>query len=147
MKNFKIVILLCAIILVAIFAVQNSAAVTIRFLTWHLNISQALIIIFSAALGVLIGLALSLIKSFHHNRDMKAANLQKADAQAKIEALERENLDLNTRVKLMRSELEKRNVETERMSEEITQEKTVQAEEEFSELSLPIQETETEPTK
>ena len=56
MKNMKTISLLLAIIFVSAFAVQNSMSVVIRFLLWKLEISQALVIVLTAVMGVLIGL-------------------------------------------------------------------------------------------
>lgn len=42
-------------LIVAIFIVQNAAAVDVSFLVWTLSMSRALLIIFSVAIGFLLG--------------------------------------------------------------------------------------------
>lgn len=110
MKNFKIVSLLVAIILVSIFAVQNSMSVVIKFLIWRLELSQALIIVLTVVMGVLIGIGLSLIKNWKYSRDIKHANSEKQNAQVSVMSLEKENAEL----KLNINELEKRLKELEK---------------------------------
>lgn len=110
MKNMKTISLLLAIIFVSAFAVQNSMSVVIRFLLWKLEISQALVIVLTAVMGVLIGLGLSLIKNWKYSRDIKHANSEKQNAQVSVMSLEKENAEL----KLNINELEKRLKELEK---------------------------------
>ena len=49
MAQFKIITILIGLVLVTVFAVQNSANVIIKFLIYHFTVSQALIIILSVA--------------------------------------------------------------------------------------------------
>ena len=110
MKNMKTISLLLAIIFVSAFAVQNSMSVVIRFLIWKLQISQALIIVLTVVMGVLIGIGLSLIKNWKYSRDIKQANNEKQNAQVSVMSLEKENAEL----KLNINELEKRLKELEK---------------------------------
>ena len=110
MKNMKTISLLLAIIFVSAFAVQNSMSVVIRFLLWKLEISQALVIVLTAVMGVLIGLGLSVVKSWKYSRDIKQANNEKQSAQVSVMSLEKENAEL----KLNNNELEKRLKELEK---------------------------------
>ena len=110
MKNMKTISLLLAIIFVSAFAVQNSMSVVIRFLLWKLEISQALVIVLTAVMGVLIGLGLSVVKSWRYRRDIKQANNEKQSAQVSVMSLEKENAEL----KLNINELEKRLKELEK---------------------------------
>lgn len=99
MKNAKVILLMLAIISVSVFAVQNSETVTLHFLTYKMGVSQALIIILSAAMGVLIGLGLSILKSFRDSRDIKLAKNEAGNMQIKLVSAEKENANLHLQVK------------------------------------------------
>lgn len=99
MKNAKVILLMLAIISVSVFAVQNSEMVTLHFLTYKMGVSQALIIILSAAMGVLIGLGLSILKSFRDSRDIKLAKNEAGNMQIKLASAEKENANLLLQVK------------------------------------------------
>lgn len=43
---------------VALFSVQNAGVITVRFLHWHFELSQALVILLAAFFGGLVGLLL-----------------------------------------------------------------------------------------
>ncbi|MDN5347872.1 MAG: hypothetical protein PWP65_1436 [Clostridia bacterium] len=59
-------------LLVAIFAVQNSAPVDIRFLTWEFRqISLVIVILGSAAVGAVFVLCLGLLKQFRLARTLR----------------------------------------------------------------------------
>ena len=60
--DWKFVLALVFALIVAVFALQNAAPVEISFLTMELSISQALIILVSAAFGALAVLLLSLVR-------------------------------------------------------------------------------------
>lgn len=82
--DWKFVLALIFSLIVAIFALQNADAVDISFLTLELSISQALVILISAAFGALAVLLLSLIRWIKYQSKLKSAS--KA-----ISALEQEN--------------------------------------------------------
>ena len=71
-------------VLVVLFALQNSASVTINFLFVEHTMSQALVILISAIFGAIIVLLLGLVKQIQSN--MKIRNLTK-----KINRLEEED--------------------------------------------------------
>lgn len=60
--DWKFVLALVFALIVAVFALQNAGAVDISFLTMELSISQALVILISAAFGALVVLLLSLVR-------------------------------------------------------------------------------------
>lgn len=60
--DWKFVLALVFALIVAVFALQNAVAVDISFLTMELSISQALVILISAAFGALAVLLLSLVR-------------------------------------------------------------------------------------
>ncbi|NBI06932.1 LapA family protein [Senegalia massiliensis] len=63
-------------VLIATFAVQNSASVAINFLFTKVEVSQALVIFISAALGAIIVAFLGLVK---HRKMNKTINQQKLE--------------------------------------------------------------------
>jgi len=60
--SWKFVLSLLFALVVAVFAIQNAAAVDVQFLKWEVSISQALIVLIAAIIGALIVLLLSLVK-------------------------------------------------------------------------------------
>ena len=54
--NFKLLILLILMLLVAVFGVQNAGMISVRFLLWQFAMSQALVIMLAAVCGGLAGL-------------------------------------------------------------------------------------------
>lgn len=69
--EFKFVISLVFAILVAIFAIQNSGVVEIRFFFTDLAISQAVVILASSIIGAIIVFLLSLINRIKQNLKIK----------------------------------------------------------------------------
>ncbi|MDH3672743.1 MAG: LapA family protein [Gammaproteobacteria bacterium] len=53
--NYKLILSLVLVGLVALFIVQNATVVDIRFMFWTISMSRALMIFFLLAIGVLIG--------------------------------------------------------------------------------------------
>lgn len=89
--DWKFVLALVFALIVAIFALQNAGAVDISFLTMELSISQALVILISAAFGALVVLLLSLVRWIKCQAKIKN--------QAKtINALEQENRHLKMKL-------------------------------------------------
>ncbi|QDR80850.1 LapA family protein [Sporomusa termitida] len=58
-------------LLVAVFAVQNSLAVTVSFLVWSFQTSLVIIILGSAAFGALTILSLSMLVQFRLRRTLR----------------------------------------------------------------------------
>lgn len=56
MRSVKIIISLLLIIAVLVFAIQNIAAIEIRFLVWHFSIPRALLIAALLGIGFVIGM-------------------------------------------------------------------------------------------
>ena len=94
MAQFKIITILIGLVLVTVFAVQNSANVIIKFLIYHFTLSQALIIILSVAVGVVIGLMVGLTRNFKTSKNIKKLSRENTDVQTKISSLETENENL-----------------------------------------------------
>ncbi|HVI40581.1 MAG TPA: LapA family protein [Anaerovoracaceae bacterium] len=103
--DWKFVLALVFALIVAIFALQNAGAVDVSFLTMQLSISQALVILISAAFGALVVLLLSLIRWIKCQSKIK--NLAKT-----ISALEQEN-------KQLKIELEEYTAKKEQLTEPI----------------------------
>lgn len=107
--NIKIVLMLLVVVIIAVFAVQNSKVVTIRFFVWSVYISQALIIVLSAVFGIIAGLLLSISRSIEAGRNLKQAKKQVDDAgqdsillKTQIEDLEKENSNLKEQLILLK---------------------------------------------
>jgi len=89
--DWKFVLALVFALIVAVFALQNAGAVDISFLTMELSISQALVILISAAFGALVVLLLSLV------RWIKCQSKIKNQAKT-ISSLEQENKQLKMKL-------------------------------------------------
>lgn len=89
--DWKFVLALVFALIVAIFALQNAGAVDISFLTMELSISQALVILISAAFGALVVLLLSLV------RWIKCQSKIKSQSKT-VNALEQENKQLKMKL-------------------------------------------------
>lgn len=108
-------------VLVVIFALQNSANVTINFLFVEQTISQAIVILISAIFGAIIVLLLSMLQQIKLN--MKIRNLTKTVNKFEEEAilekekeasLDRERLEEENRILRENEEI----VNSERLAEE-----------------------------
>ena len=72
----KFIFSLILAVLVAIFAIQNSAAVPVNFIVYHLEISQALIILISAIIGAIMEFSLGFMKKLNLNKKIKKKEKQ-----------------------------------------------------------------------
>lgn len=54
--RISLLLALVLMMLVAVFSVQNAGVITVRFLTWRFEMSQALVILLAAFSGALFGL-------------------------------------------------------------------------------------------
>ncbi len=107
MQVYLILALIFAL-LVAAFAIQNTAVVTINFLFWEGSISLVLVILGSVAAGALLFFVLGVIKQFANNRerkellkakerlsaDLAEANRQLEAAEAKLREVTRTKKEL-----------------------------------------------------
>lgn len=82
--DWKFFLALIFALIVAIFALQNAGDVEISFITLELSVSQALVILVSAAFGALVVLLLSLMRWIKYQSKLRSA------AKA-LSALEQEN--------------------------------------------------------
>ena len=57
-----IVMTICVLCALIIFAVQNYGVIDVRFLTWSFTTSRAILIFLSLLIGIFIGYILALIK-------------------------------------------------------------------------------------
>ncbi|WP_099191373.1 LapA family protein [Tepidibacter mesophilus] len=92
-------------ILVALFAVQNSGSVVISFLFAEFNISQALVILISAALGAIIVMLLGFIKQIKLKLKIK-------EQSKKIKSLEEENKLCNNKIEEFENNLDEKKMDT-----------------------------------
>ncbi|MBU5298867.1 LapA family protein [Clostridium sporogenes] len=96
MRNGFVFSLIMALI-VAIFAIQNAAAIPIKILFWEINFSLAIIILLSAVIGAVI----TGIMGIKKERGIKKQN---KDISNKIEELEKTNADLLDRLEKLSSD-------------------------------------------
>ena len=89
--SWKFVLSLIFALIVAVFAIQNAAAVEVNFLAWKVSISQALIILMSAIFGAIAVLLLSLVKQMKLKAGIR--NDKKT-----ITSLQNENLALKSKL-------------------------------------------------
>lgn len=92
--DWKFVLALFFALLVAVFAIQNAEAVDISFLTMELSVSQALVILISAAFGALVVFLLSLVRWIICQSKIK-------NGTKTINALEQENKQLKMKLEMM----------------------------------------------
>ena len=62
--KFKTFVALFFIILIIIFSLQNTELTEIKFVFWKFSISRVLVILGSFAIGILVGLLISMKKTF-----------------------------------------------------------------------------------
>ena len=68
--SFYLLVILALAVLAVIFIIQNVAAVDVNFLLWTVSMSRALLIIFTLAIGFLLGW---LLHSYYSYRRSKPA--------------------------------------------------------------------------
>lgn len=95
--EFKFIMFLILSVVVAIFTIQNSAAVTISFFMFNQEISQALIILISLIIGAIMAAFLGIIRRFSANKSIKEKDklikqLEKERDELKVSVEEYRNL-------------------------------------------------------
>lgn len=68
MKVFYIIMVLLVAVVAVIFALQNSAAITISFFSWSISGSLSLFLIVTLAVGLLLGVLLMVPSVFRRSR-------------------------------------------------------------------------------
>ncbi len=63
--KFKTIMAIIFAIIVVIFSLQNAAVTQVKFLFWELSMSRVLVILGSFAIGVLVGILVSLKRPRH----------------------------------------------------------------------------------
>jgi len=74
-------------IIVALFAIQNTTIVTIKFLVWQMDLSLVLVILGSVACGALLVFFLNLVKQYSSHREIKKLKSEKESLLKEIDAL------------------------------------------------------------
>lgn len=98
--QFSFVLALIVSIVVSIFAIQNSNHVTIDLFFTSFNISQAIIILISTAIGAIIAVILGSIRQIKNITKIK-------ELKNNISSIESDNLRLNNNIKNKDSEIGK----------------------------------------
>lgn len=88
-----LVIAIFFLLLVVIFAVQNAQVVPLTFLRWSLETNQALVVLGSASIGVVIGIIWVWAKSLPAKGKMRELLKELDSCRKKIEDLERPRKD------------------------------------------------------
>ncbi|MBV9359208.1 MAG: LapA family protein [Chloroflexi bacterium] len=96
MLPLYLILTLAFAVVIAIFAVQNTASTTISFLAWHVeNMAISVLVLIAAAIGAAMALVLStpheLTSRLHHRstrQKLKAAEDQNTKLQARVTELE-----------------------------------------------------------
>lgn len=91
--QLKFIFILILSVIVALFAIQNSAAVPVNFMMYHLEISQALIILISAIIGAIIAFSLGLMKQFSVSKSLKGKDKKIRELETSIANLKIENAE------------------------------------------------------
>lgn len=117
--DWKFVLALIFALIVAVFALQNAIAVDISFLTMEFSISQALVILISAAFGALAVLLLSLVRWIKCQAKIKGSaktisTLEQENKKLKMKLEEKESAILQTQ----ENEMTKNNGLTEKESDD-----------------------------
>ena len=112
-KNF--ILTLIGSILIIIFALTNSAAVLVKVFFWQFEISLALIIFLSAAVGAILAVLFGGIKQFTKSKEMKKMTADNEKLTGEKNSLKTEN---KSEMENIRKELEKRFVENKRLKGE-----------------------------
>lgn len=86
--SWKFILSLLFAVLVAIFAIQNAETVNIKFITWQVSISQALVILVSAMFGAIIAMMISMVQHMKLKATIRTGN-------KRISTLEQENQQWN----------------------------------------------------
>ena len=103
--QFGFIISLIFAILVSVFAVQNSGSVVISFMFAEFNISQALVILISAALGAIIVMLLGFIKQIKLKLKIK-------EQLKRIKNLEEENKLFNNKIEESKKDLDEKKIDS-----------------------------------
>ena len=105
LMQFGFIISLIFAILVAVFAIQNSGSVVISFMFAEFNISQALVILISAALGAIIVMLLGFIKQIKLKLKIK-------EQLKRIKNLEEENKLHNNKIEESKKNLDEKKIDS-----------------------------------
>lgn len=110
-------------LLVAVFAIQNTEIVVIKFLTWNFSVSLVLVILGSAVVGALALFFLSLFRQVNSWMTIRQLNHRKDELEKQMKKLEETVNDLQ-KEKAVSQEGKKTGHEIEtKMTEEITETK------------------------
>ncbi|MCL2165945.1 MAG: LapA family protein [Clostridiales bacterium] len=87
--QFNLILLMIFAIVVAIFAIQNTLPVIIRFLLWNVNTSLVIVILVSVAAGALMMFLVDFTKRLSLNKERKEQNRQIAALTKEIETMQK----------------------------------------------------------
>ncbi len=88
--QFIIVISMIFAIFIALFALQNAAIITINFLWYKLQLSQAVVILGSALIGILVMIPFDVVKRIKHGMKISELNNQIKKLNEELNSLKKE---------------------------------------------------------
>lgn len=103
--QFVIVISMIFAIFIAMFALQNAAIITINFLWYKFNLSQAVVILGSALFGVLIMVPFDVVKKVKHGMKTSELNNQIKRLNEELNSLKKEIKPLNEELNSSKKEI------------------------------------------
>ncbi len=80
MRVFYIVLLIAVAVLAVIFAVQNSAPITVSFFGWSAQASMSIVLVLTFAAGILIGMLLLFPSIWKRMRALSAQKRKTSEA-------------------------------------------------------------------
>jgi uncharacterized integral membrane protein len=103
MITLLLILALIIAVIAVIFALQNTAAVSVSFFVWQFNQSLALVLLLAAFVGVIIGLLTILPGSIRTRWQLAARNKKIASLEKEIEELKEKLTSAEQRLQALQS--------------------------------------------
>jgi|GEM_PF-747200 len=97
--QFYLVSALVFSLLVAVFAIQNTEEVVVKFLTWQFSISLVLVLLGSAVAGALVLYFLGLFKQVGAWMKIRQLNSRKTELETQLKKLEKKTSEMEEQIK------------------------------------------------
>ena len=81
-----------------VFALQNAAEIDVQFLVWDIQMSQALLIILTLIIGVIIGLLAATKSIWHKRSELKKQKKEIAALQKELETIKNKAVTVPTQI-------------------------------------------------
>ncbi len=103
MITLLLILALVIAVIAVIFALQNTAAVSVSFFVWQFNQSLALVLLLAAFVGVIIGLLTILPGSIRSRWQLAARNKKIASLEKEIEELKEKLASAEKQLRVLQS--------------------------------------------